>query len=100
MNAIVLRNDSIHFFNRTYTQAPCTRPSLLWRACYTYIFIYIGLSLKYKKYTPKKFYILNISQNRSLLSLVNIKLLNLLNNNLLLQESTIPTATLHLHIDK
>lgn len=48
----------------------------------------------------KKFYILNISQNRSLLSLVNIKLLNLLNNNLLLQERTTPTATLHLHIDK
>ena len=65
-----------------------------------YIFIYIGFSLKYKKYTPKKSYILNISQNRSLLSLVNIKLLNLLNNNLLLQERTIPTATLHLHIDK
>ena len=53
-----------------------------------------------KKYAPKNFYILNISQNRSLLSLVNIKLLNLLNNNLLLQERTIPTATLHLHIDK
>ena len=60
----------------------------------------IHLVLHSKNTKPKKFYILNISQNRSLLSLVNIKLLNLLNNNLLLQERTIPTATLHLHIDK
>lgn len=71
------------------------------RSIIVHVYIYLYRTLvKIQKYTPKKFYILNISQNRSLLSLVNIKLLNLLNNNLLLQESTIPTATLHLHIDK